>query len=111
VIKPFGRIIVSTPGVPVPVTALQTDAINRLNVHAVLIQALSSNTGKVYIGTRDINRSTLAGVYAVLAVPTPSVIPTFSAALTLAPAGIQVQDMYLDVDLGGEGALVTVLIT
>lgn len=110
-IQALGKVTVTTPGTPVALTINQTRPVARLAVHALLVQALSTNIGKLYLGTAALNKSTLAGVYAVLAIPTVNLIPTFSAALTLAPAGIQIQDMYLDADTAGEGVLVTVLVT
>ena len=110
-IQALGKVTVVIPGTPVRVTAGQTDPAKRLSVHALLVQALSANTGKIYIGDATLNKTTLVGVYAVLPIPTINTLPTFGATLTLAPAGIQIQDLYLDAEVGGEGVLVTVLIT
>ena len=114
----IGPITVPAAGTPVRVTnSIATDAhgLNpdpaRFSCHAALFQARPSNTGKVYIGLATMSKSTLAGVAAVLAVPTANVIPSFSMALTLSPAGIDLSDLYLDADTNGEGILLSVLIT
>lgn len=114
----IGPLRVVTPGVPVRATSTITVDAGGLNnqparfaCHAALFQALAANTGKVYIGTVDMNKSTLAGVAAVLAVPTANAIPAFSIALTLAPAGVDLSELYVDADLTTEGVLLTLLIT
>lgn len=115
----LGPVRVAIPGTPVSVTATvaTVDAggiVNnpaRFTCHAVLFQALPANTGKVYVGLAGLNKTTLAGVAAVLAVPTANAIPAFSVSLTLAPAGVDLSDLYLDADVATEGALVSILVT
>jgi hypothetical protein len=109
-IQALGKVTVPAAGTPVRSTANLTDPTRRYAVHGVLIQALTGNTGKVYIGTTGLNKSTLANVFAVLAIPTTNQLPTFSAALTLAPNAITLDDLYLDADINGEGVLVTALV-
>ena len=66
-----------------------------------------SNTGKVYVGALGMNTSTLAGVYAVLAIPSTTSLPAFSATITFAPGSFNLNEIYLDVDVSAEGALVS----
>lgn len=117
-IQVLGPVNVVTPGIPVRVTAnITTDAHGITNLptkfscHAALFQARKANTGKVYIGLPTMDRTTGAGVAAVLAIPTDNSIPAFSISLTLAPAGLDLSSLYLDADVAGEGALLTILVT
>lgn len=117
-IQVLGPVNVITPGTPVRVTAGVTiDAHGitnqpaKFSCHAALFQARKANTGKVYIGLQTMNITTGVGVAAVLAIPTDNAIPAFSVSLTLAPAGIDLSSLYLDADVAGEGALLTILVT
>ena len=109
-LQPIGKFTVAAAGTPTRCTSTQSDPAEAFPCHGVLIQALSSNAGKVYIGTAAMNKSTLANVLAVLPVPTANSLPSFTAALTLAPNSVDLAKLYLDVDTNGEGALVSVLI-
>ena len=108
-IESLGK-VTTTAGVRQRLTANRADPAARYACHAVLVQALRTNGAPVYIGTADLDRVALTGVYAQLAAPSGAVIPSFSAALTLAPNAINVADLYLDVDTNGEGVIVTVLV-
>jgi hypothetical protein len=78
-------------------------------VHSVLLQALPGNTGNVYVGSTALNKTTLAGVYMVLAVPTANSVPSFSAVHNLLGQGIQLNDLLIDADAAGGGVLATVV--
>jgi hypothetical protein len=110
-IQSLGRLIVAVPGTPVRVTTNLPQPTDRYACHGVLLQALPSNVGRVYIGTSGLVRATFANVYAYLAVPTANQGPTFSAALTLAPNAVQLQDMFIDADNANDGVIVTTLVT
>lgn len=114
-LKPLGPVTVAAAGTPVQAISV-LPAADRLrqkdpNVHGVMVQALSTNGGKIYVGTKGLDKTTLANVIAVLGVPTDTVIPAFSAALTIAPNAIDLSDIYLDADTNDEGALVSILQT
>ena len=104
----LGTARVVTPGTPVAISTLDTGGFGK--VHGIMIQALPANVGKVYLGTATMNRAQVTGLFAVLAIPTSNVIQSFSAAITQAPASIQLKDLYLDADNGNDGAIVTVLV-
>ena len=110
-IQAYAKITVPVPGTPVRVTLNETDPTASRGCHGVLIQVLKSNTGAVYVGTSAMNKTALTGLYAQLAIPTANFIPSFSAALTLSPGGIQLRDLYIDADVAAEGVIVTALIT
>jgi hypothetical protein len=109
-ISVIGKFTVPVPGTPVRFTSTQATPGEKFSCHGVLAQALPANTGKVYIGVAGLDKTTLANVLAVLAIPTDHTIPSFTAALTLSPNAINMADLYLDADVAAEGALVSVLI-
>lgn len=114
----LGAITVPVPGTPVRATSTITvDAggirndPTKFSCHAALFQARQSNSGRVYIGTADMVRATGVGVAAVLAIPTSNSIPAFSISLTLAPAGVDLSELWIDADVANEGILLTLLVT
>lgn len=111
----LGNVTVATPGTPVQVTAtLQATAagsgfIVQSPTDAVLCNLLSfvtstithsgaGNSGPIYIGTRFMVRSTLAGVYAVLK-PGQSIPFTVNVALNAFDAN----QFWVDADNAGDG--------
>lgn len=109
--KSFGVVRVPLVGVPIRVTSNLENPSQREAVHAILFQALPENTGRVYIGTSELNRVTKAGVLGTLAVPTANSLPTFSMALTISPNAIHAHDLWIDADSNTDGVTVAVLVT
>ena len=100
-----------TPGTPLRATQNITPLPGqRYAVHGVMLQALPTNVGKVYIGKQTLNRAAYSDLYAVLAIPAGAALPSFSTALTLAPNAINLADFWVDVDTAGDGVIVTVLV-
>jgi hypothetical protein len=91
----LGFITVRTPGTPVPLSATP------LQLSSVRVQPRSApgilNIGNVYLGARGMNRSTGAGVYAVLS---PEQVEGFP----LSPA-VDLAQVYVDADNAGDGIL------
>lgn len=104
----FGKIVIPTGGVPQQIVVPK--AMNPPSCHAVIIETLPSNTGKIYIGLVGLTRATLVQVLAILPVPTVNLLPTFSIALTVAGNAINVGDLWLDADTNGEGVLLSALV-
>lgn len=110
----IGKISVPVPGTPVAVGthALVVAALGSFRtVQAVLFQAWKGNTGLVYIGKAGLDRTTGAGVGAVLPTPTANAIGAFGASNHLSPAGVDLTTFYLDADVANDGAVLTLLIT
>lgn len=99
-----------TPGTPVRLTSTQADPALKFSCHAVIVQTLWDNTGKIYVGSSRLNKATRAGIHATLAVPTANSIPSFTAALVAAPNGLNLADFYVDGDNSGEGVTVSILV-
>lgn len=109
-----GKTTVPTPGTPVPV-AYPSDVAGPANpgettVHAILLQALSTNTGKVYIGTTGMLKTPLTKCLVVLPVPTANLLPTFSIAVTAAANALGLSDLVIDADQANDGVLLSVVI-
>ena len=115
-IRPAGKVTVPVPGTPVIATInLPNQGISfgeRPYVcHAVMFQALRGNTGAVFIGTAALDAASEANLFAVLAIPTTNSLPSFSAALTIAPNGLVLNEFYIDAAVAGDGVLVTFMVT
>lgn len=110
-IRAYAKITVTVAGTPERVTKNETDPAAGQGCHGVLIQALKGNTGVVYIGNSGMSKGNQTGLLGMLAIPTSNTIPSWSAALTLAPAAIQLRDLYIDADVSGEGVIVSILVT
>lgn len=110
-IQALGKITVPTPGTAVAVASLLQPLTRSPIIHAILIQVNPANTGRCFVGTKGVVGSTLTNVLGILAVPTDNFIPTYSAALTIAPNGLSVNEFWIDVEVGGEGVIVSTLIT
>lgn len=98
-LKSLGKIAVSSAGTPQAVSASQ------LLCQSISFQALSSNTGKIYIGTQGMSKSTLVGVLAVLAVPTANLLPGYSVS-SIPIGSVNAAEIYLDADTSTEGVIV-----
>ena len=112
----LGNFTVTTPGTPVQITlALQslaagsgyvvgssTDAV-LCNLISIITSPIThsgaGNTGKIYLGSKNMVRSTLAGVYAVLS-QGQSIPLTVNVALNAFDAN----QIYIDADNAGDGA-------
>lgn len=109
--RPYAKIVVPLAGTPVRVTSVESDPNARRAIHGVLVQALPDNAGRVYVGNVSMNRVARTNLFGILAVPTTNSLPTFSAALTLSPNAIHLNDIYIDVDQNGDGCIISILET
>lgn len=105
-------VIVTTAGTPVAVVDfLAVSSRRSISIHGIMFQALPANTGKIYIGTRNMDQAMLTNLFAILPIPTDNFLPTFSCALTIAPNGLALETFYVDAENSGEGVIVTYLQT
>jgi hypothetical protein len=107
-----GKLLVASSGtpinVPVPNFSWAGPATPVLTtVHAFMIQALSSNAGKIYIGVAGMSKASLAGVLVVLPVPTVNLIPTWSVSVTEGANALSLSDLWIDADNSGEGVTIS----
>ena len=111
----LGNVTVTTPGTPVQITlALQSTAsgsgfvVNSATDQVLcnLISILASpithsgagNTGNIFIGSKNMVRATLAGVYAVI-----SATGSFSWTVNVAVNAFDANTFWLDSDTAGDG--------
>lgn len=98
---PHRAITVPTAGTPVQVST------TRIPAHAILIEALWTNTGRVYIGDSTLVVGTKTGLLNVLPPPTGNMFPAVSAGIPAAPNGLDLSQIWIDVQTNGEGVLVS----
>lgn len=107
--KSLGK-VTATAGTPVRLTNNQTDPAAAYSCHSYFVEALSTNTGAVYIGNSTLNKTTLAGVYAILPPPSTNIYPSFSSAVGYSPAHFNAAEVWIDVATSTEGVLVSVVV-
>lgn len=108
----LGPCRVTTPGTPVTLTIIApAGPTGAQPFHAVMLQALVSNTGFIYIGNVGMNKSTLAKTGTMLDQYSNIPLHTFSAALTIAPNGLSYAEFAIDADQATDGVLVSLLRT
>lgn len=101
-LKSLGKVTVAAAGTPVRATLNESVPATRYAVQSFTVTALAGNTGtNIYVGNSGLNKSTLAGVFAI--VPKGS---SSSAIIAQAPAGINLNEIYLDADTSADSALV-----
>ena len=100
---PLGRVNVTTPGTLVPLSADPT-----LRATKIFFQVIPGLTGKGYIGKSGMVRATLAKVIRVL---WPNSGGGFSDSFFLESGAdsdtLNLAEYYIDMDVAGEGLLVT----
>lgn len=101
---PLGKVTVSTAGTPVLAIAnFSSDSdFTSLYANKLEVAALPSNSGMIYVGYSGMNRSSLAGVIAMIQ-PGGSWIFTENAGMNV----FDVSRLYLDADTDSNAALVT----
>jgi hypothetical protein len=99
----LGRVNVATPGTPVP---LSTDP--ALRVSRLYFQSVPGLTGKCYIGTPQMTKSSFAQVVRVL-VPATGTAPADQFLIEAEDGrdGVYLNQYAIDADVAGEGLLVS----
>jgi hypothetical protein len=99
----LGRTNQPTPGTPIP---LSTDPTKR--AAKIFFQVVPGLTGKAYIGTPGMNKTTLAGVARVLAPnPTSGISDQYILSTENGLDELNLSDYAIDLDVTGEGLLVS----
>lgn len=107
-IRSLGKVTVTTGGTEVRATSNESSPTARLGCQSIFIQALAANTGDIYVGASGLDRTTLAGVYAILPASTASSYPSVCFELSNSPAGINANEIWIDAEVNGEGVLVSI---
>ncbi len=110
----LGKTVVPNSGTPVQVqipAAIAGPGNPGLStVHAFVVEVLSNNTGKVYIGVQGLSKTTLVGCLVVLPIPTANLLPTFSVSMTAAANALSLSDLWIDADNAGEGVMISAIL-
>ena len=97
ILTSLGRVAVTTSGTPVPLSSSTSAMVAR-----VVLQTAPSNTGKIYFGSKGLNKTTLAGVSRVLAT-----VDSYEIATEDGTDGLSLAQLAIDADVSGEGVLVS----
>jgi len=103
----LGKIAVSTPGTPVPLTTNTTLLASRVRVQTVI-----GETGRIWLGVSDMNKNTHAGVmkqfWPTGASGADASVPADSWEMNESGGDntIQLSSLFLDAAVAGEGAIV-----
>ena len=103
----YGSVVSTTPGTPIPISTLDpTLPANQatLFLHAILIQPLTTNVGRVYIGKKGFTKNG-TGQVAWLAAPSLNSAPAFSETISFTGNAIEATEFYIDVDNPGDGVV------
>ena len=98
----MGRINQSAPGTPVP---LSTDKTKR--VAKLLFQSVPGLSGKAYVGSPSLVKGTLSGVARVLAPNSTGIADQFFLETYDGSDEIYLSEYAIDVDVAGEGLLIS----
>lgn len=102
----LGLVTVAAAGTPVQCSS------THLGAQTIQVTIRPANTGVIYIGMANMVKATGVGVIAVLAAPTSATTGPF-ASITFqgwAPAGLDLQNLYLDAGSSGDGAYVSYIV-
>jgi hypothetical protein len=110
----LGAVTVTTAGTPERITKLAPTSVQdakRLGAKSARIQAMPDNTGLVYVGLAGMEGSpqgpNLLGVIPKPVSATTGPFETFEIHVEDVPAGLNLYDIFLDVTVSGEGAIVS----
>jgi hypothetical protein len=102
-VTPLGLVSVATPGTPVPLTTDKKKLVSKL-----FVQVIPGLSGKGYLGQKEMNRANHTGVIRIL---WPNAAGGFSDSFLLESTdgsnSIPLSQYYIDMDVAGEGLLVT----
>ena len=101
-----GKVTVTSAGTPVRATTNESTPTARLGVQSFTVFAPSGNTGtNIYVGNSSMNKTTYAGVYAIIAKGGSA-----SFSILNAPAGLNLNEIFIDADTSADVALVSYVV-
>ncbi len=108
---------VTTAGTPVRVTANASVPTARVVCHGLFIQQIESNTGKLYLMDRPTaSKTTGVGVLLTIAAPTLNtgntgvILPWALYSVPYAPGAVDASIYWLDADVSGNKACVSIVV-
>lgn len=101
-----GKVTVTSAGTPVRATINESTPTARLGVQSFTVFAPSGNTGtNIYVGSSAMNKTTYVGVYAIIAKGGSA-----SFSIINAPAGLNLNEIFIDADTSADVALVSYVV-
>ena len=104
----LGRVTVASPGSPVRATANQADPAKPVLAHSIHIQPVCNNAGHLFIGYSTMDKSTYAGVIEVVPLPSINIHQKFVRSSDCSINGLNAADLYVDSDVTGSAAIVSI---
>lgn len=109
--KSLGKVAVTTAGTPVRITSGQADPSKKVSVHSVFLQAISTNTGRIFVGTSSaMSKTSFVGVVAMIPAPSASAatgtLPYFETTIVPSPNGYNLADFWIDAEVSTDGVIV-----
>ena len=105
-LQTLGKVTVPSAGTPVQLST------KTLNANSAYFQALSGNTGKMYVGLAGMIKTTLVNVLHVIVPPPASPLTLDSwdvVGITIGP--IDFSQLWIDADTSTQGLLISYLVT
>ena len=110
-IRSLGYVTVPTPGTPVQATSNFPNEALRLAAQAIVFQALPGNAGLIYIGAKNMDKTTGANVYGIIPAPTDATngpFPSWSASVPVVAAGLSASEFYIDAGSANDGVVISI---
>lgn len=95
----------AVPGTPQRITTNQSEPTRAISCGSVMIQVRSTNTGLVYVGLSNMDKTTGVGLLAILGVPSVNYIPSYSVGNPNAAAGFSAPEFFIDSTSSTNGVL------
>lgn len=98
-VNSLGKVTVATAGTLVRLTVNISASLTRVGAQAIVVQPVPGNTGVVYIGLAGMDKTTGAGVLAIVPAPasaTQGPFPQVKIELPQVPAGLNAAELYVD---------------
>lgn len=105
--RALGPLRIVTPGVPQQIV-IPADQVP--SCHRLIVQTLTANTGRIWIGDRQsMNKTTFVGIVYILAIPTANAVNVFDASIANGANAIPLNDLWFDADNANEGVSVSII--
>jgi hypothetical protein len=106
--RSLGKVTIVSSGTLVRATNNESIPGLRFPCQSLLFEQWPGNTGKIYICDRQTaDKSTGTGVLAILAPPTTTGYPSAGVGIPTAPTPFNAAEFWVDVEVDGEGVLVS----
>ena len=114
-VRSFGQVTVAAGGPPARATANLAVPATNVPLQTVRIQVRPANTGLLYIfhgggnfsGDHRTSRDVCLAILAAPASVTTGPFETYEAGVFVVPVGVNLADLWIDVSVNGDGAIIS----